>query len=70
VQSLGVLQAALAAMEEAGVILVPMDMGLVIDLGNKELPNPLFTTFEMARELSRCACVSHKVNSGRMRPGL
>ena len=54
-QSIGTLKAALAAWEEAGVTLVPMDMSLVIDLGNRELPNTLFTTFEMPRELSRCA---------------
>lgn len=40
-------------MRTAGVELVPMDMSLVVDTGNKELPDSLFYTFEYPRELSR-----------------
>ena len=46
--------AALEAMREAGVELVPMDMDLVIQLGKKELPDYIFYTYEYPRELSRC----------------
>ena len=46
-------------MREAGVQLVPMDMGIVVDLADKELPDLLFSAFETPRELARCtdACV-------------
>ena len=31
-----------------------MDMSLLVDAGNKLLPDVLFYTYEMPRELSRC----------------
>ena len=52
-QSMDAFEAALAAMREAGVILVPMDMSLLVDMGLRELPDRLFYTFEFPRELSR-----------------
>lgn len=45
--------AALEALKQAGVILVPMDMSLVMDMADKDLPDELFYTYEMPRELSR-----------------
>jgi hypothetical protein len=55
----GAFEAALAAMREAGVVLVPMDMSLLVDMGVKELPDKLFYTFEYPRELSRyCALLN------------
>jgi hypothetical protein len=45
--------AAIEALKKAGVELVTLDMSLLVDLGNKLVPDPLFYTFEMPRELSR-----------------
>ena len=41
-----------------------MDMGLLIDTMRKEMADPLFYTFEMPRELARCAVIC---NALRMR---
>jgi hypothetical protein len=47
---------ALEAMRAAGVDIIPMDMGLIVDMARREMADPLFYTFEMPRELSRHAC--------------
>lgn len=45
--------AALEALRRAGVQLVPLDMSLVMDMAARDLPDELFYTYEMPRELSR-----------------
>ncbi|CAL8463001.1 g2535 [Coccomyxa elongata] len=46
-------EGALDALKRAGVELVSMDMSLLVDFGNKHLPDHLFYAYEMPRELSR-----------------
>jgi hypothetical protein len=57
-QTRGAFDAALEALKAAGIKLVEMDMSLLVDAGHKLLPDPLFYTYEMPRELSRCICKS------------
>lgn len=53
VQTEEAFAAALVALRQAGVQLVPMDMGLVLDMADRDMPDELFYTYEMPRELSR-----------------
>ncbi|EIE27340.1 amidase signature enzyme [Coccomyxa subellipsoidea C-169] len=52
-ETTGAFDAAIEALKAAGVKLVEMDMSLLVDAGNKLLPDVLFYTYEMPRELSR-----------------
>lgn len=52
-QTEAAFEAALEALRGANVELVRLDMGLLVDLGNKHLPDPIFYSYEAPREVSR-----------------
>lgn len=55
VQTKPAFDAALEAMQAAGVQLVPLDMSVLVDFSHKHTPDMLFLTYEMPRELARSA---------------
>lgn len=62
-QTVDAFEAAKSALTAAGVELVEMDMSLLVDTGNKLLPDMFFYAYEMPRELSRCTKYLHACNA-------